>query len=232
MKIVDKIKLKTSFLWKSFMKFLKVYFSLPHIWISIIISILCVVTLFLAMLFEKDTTISSIMANIFAGLLTGLVISVISLAKGVSLYRTKSKIEWLNSIHKQCLQFINDWNKIFMPRGKEYFSSDDEKYYAIYDLASLGNGISLVISQSKFKKDIPFNPYKFCKKCFDFDAIEVQKNNEVLKDFISTLDNENINIKLVREQFNDMEKTIRKLNMDILNKIRKLEIKVNAINIT
>lgn len=226
------MKLKISFFKKHIIKFIKTYFVLPHIWISIIISFLSIITLYISIYYQSvDGLISSIFANIFAGLVTGLVISIISLTKGISLYRTKCEIEWLNDINKQCLQFFKESNKVYFSKESTY-SSNEEKYDAIYDLASLGNSISVNISQSQFKQNIPFNPYKFFKHHFNFDAVEEQKKNEVLRENIMDLDINNLDNKIIREMFNDMEKSIRTLNYDVLDKIHILEIKIKAINIT
>lgn len=211
-------------------KIVKTYFTLPHIWVSIIISLLSIVTLYISIQATNEL-ISSIFANIFAGLVTGLVISIISLAKGISLYRTNCKIEWLNDIHNQCLKFFKESNKLYFSKDSTY-SSNEEKYDAIYDLASLGNNISVNISQSQFKQNIPFNPYKFFRKHFNFDAVEEQEKNEILRENIMDLDINNLDNKIIREMFKDMEKSIMTLNHDILDKIHIFEIKIKAINIT
>lgn len=226
------LKLKISFLKKSIIKFIKTYFSLPHIWVTIIILLFSIVTLYMSIIYKSiDTLISSIFSNIFSGLITGLVISIISLAKGISLYRTNCKIAWLNDIHSQCLNFITESKKIYFSKESDY-SSNEEKYNAIYDLLCLGNSISINISQGQFKQNIPFNPYKFFKKCFDFDAIENQKENENLRENIIKLDFDNLDNKIIREMFKNMEHEIFSLNANIVDKIKLLEIKDNAINIT
>lgn len=112
------------------------------------------------------------------------------------------------------------------------YSTNEEKYDAIYDLASLGNNISVNICQSQFKQSIPFNPYKFFRKHFNFDAAEEQKKNEILREDIICLDIDNLDNKIIREMFKDMEKSIRTLNHDVLDKIHIFEIKIKAINIT
>ena len=50
---------------------------------------------------------------------------------------------------------------------------------------------------------------------------------DVVEADINNLDN-----KIIREMFNDMEKSIRTLNYGVLDKIHMLEIKIKAINIT
>lgn len=99
------LKLKFSFFKKRVVKFIKTYFTLPHIWISIIISFLSIIALYISIQATNEL-ISSILANIFARLVTGLVISIISLSFIISLYRTNCKIEYLNDIHTQCLNFL------------------------------------------------------------------------------------------------------------------------------
>lgn len=226
------IKLKLSFIRKKFKKILKTYFSLPHIWVSIIILIFSLISLKISVCYYKDNElISSVFANIFAGLITGLVISLISLIKGISLYITQNKIKWLNEIHNECLEFIKESQKIYFSKEGD-FSSEEEKYDKIYDLLCLGENVNLSISQGQFNEVYPFNTYKFVKKTLKYDAIEQSQINSGLRDKIIAIDISIITNRELRDLFKAMDYSIHTLNSSIINKIEQLELKNKTINIT
>lgn len=217
------------FIKKYFEKFLKSYFLLPHIWVLIIILLFSCLFLILS-IYYKDVNpfVSSIYANIFAGLLTGVVLSLMSSIKAISLYRTESQIKWLDKIHNECRKFLIESKKLYFQKK---FESDVAKYDAVYDLLCLGNDISVIISQGQFNDTLPFNTYKYCKKKLNFDVIEQQDKNSLLRDDIIELESI-IDSVDCRKLFKDMDDAIFKLNSSVLDKKRQLEIKVKAINLT
>ncbi len=225
------IKLKFSFISKKCKKFVRTYFTLPHIWISIIILILSFITLGMSIYYKDSNFLSSICANIFAGLITGLVISLISLVKGMSLYITQNKIKWLKMIHNQSLEFLSESKKMYFSKNTD-FLTPEEKYDKIYDLLCLGNEICVSISQGQYYDIYPFDTYKFSKKNLKFDAIEQQKNNLELREQIINLDILVIDSIDLKELFQAMETAIFSLNVNVLDKIKQLEIKNKAVNIT
>jgi hypothetical protein len=224
-------KLKYSFITKKCKKFIKVYLTLPHVLISLIILILSFIALGMSIYYKDSNFISSIFANIFAGLITGLVISIISLVKEMSLYITQYKIKWLEMIHNQCLKFISESKKLYFWKNPNALNSM-EKYDKIYDLLCLGNDISVFISQGEYNDIYPFDTYKFSKKSLNFDAIEQQKSNSELRDKILDLNVSTIDSINLKELFQTMEDSIFSLNKNVLEKLKQLEIKNKAINLT
>lgn len=78
------MKYKLKRMWKN----IKIYASLPHFWILGIVLILSIIACMLSVLYMKSNPfISSVFANISAGLVTGIVISLISAIKSMTLYR-------------------------------------------------------------------------------------------------------------------------------------------------
>ncbi|MBP3920742.1 MAG: hypothetical protein J6D28_04175 [Bacilli bacterium] len=226
------LKLKVSFLKKRIIKFLKTYFKLPHIWILFIILILSFIFLIVSIYYYKNNDlIFSLCSNMFAGLITGLVISLISSIKEVSLYITNSKIMFLKDVHNQCLSFVKESRKIYFSKNND-FSSEEEMYDRIYDLLCLGNDVSVSISQSQFNETIAFNAYKFFKKEFKYDSIEYEKINSKLRDQIMEIDVSTLSYKEIRELFKNMDNSIMELNSKVLNKIKELEIKIKATSLT
>lgn len=63
---------------------------------------------------KTNTFLSSIFANIFAELVTGVVISLISTIKSITLYRTVCLIEWLTSLQKDLLEYIEMYQKMIL----------------------------------------------------------------------------------------------------------------------
>ena len=94
------------------------------------------------------------------------------------------------------------------------------------------NEICVSISQGQYYDIYPFNTYKFSKKNLKFDAIEQQKNNLELREQIINLDISVIDSIDLKELFQAMETAIFSLNMNVLDKIKQLEIKNKAVNIT
>ena len=63
----------------------KLWFSFPNVWVSVCIGIFAVASIIASkyLLLEGNTFESSVFSNIFAGLLTGFVISLLSGVKAV-----------------------------------------------------------------------------------------------------------------------------------------------------
>ncbi len=85
-------------------------------------------------------------ANIFAGLVTGIVISLISTIKSMTLYRTECLIDWLNSLHKDILEYTGMYRKMIF-RNQCDFVDDEVFYNHIYDTLCCGNNINVKIIQ-------------------------------------------------------------------------------------
>ncbi len=216
-KVVKYNKLIFDSMKKKIGRFLRIYFKLPHIWILFIILILSFIFLIVSIYYKNDNLIFSICSNVFAGLITGLVISLISTIKEISLYITNSKKVWLYDIHNQCLKFFEDSKRLYFFRNSD-FSSEEELYNRVYDLLCLGNDISVSISQSQFNEILPFNAYKFFKKEFNYDSIEREKINSELRDQVIKIDISTLSGKKIREQFKQMDNSIMELNSKVLKK--------------
>ena len=230
--IVFYIKSKVAFIRRKSKKFLKVYFSLPHSWVSIIILVFCFVCFWISVYYYKDNELmSSIYANIFAGLITGLVVSLISLIKGISLYITQNKIKWLNEIHKECIAFIKESKKLYFSKEGD-FASEEEKYDKIYEVLCLGQNVNTSITQGQFNDVYPFNTYEYANKKLKYDAIEHSKINSSLRDKIINIDVSKTTNREYIELFKEMDDSIYMLNGTIIGKIKELEIKNKVINIT
>lgn len=156
--------MKMKLIYKKMKKFLKTYGKLPHVWILLIIIILSITALLLSIHYmNKYQFLSSLYANIFAGLLTGVIICLVSTIKTMALYKTESHIKWLSNLHEDCLEFMSMSRKLIFYKYEDFKSYDEVNDY-IYDVLCFGHEINVTISQSQFKESLAFNPYKYCKK--------------------------------------------------------------------
>lgn len=212
-------------------KSIKLYASLPHFWILGIILALSIIACMISIVCMKSNPfLSSVFANIFAGLVTGIVISLISTIKSITLYRTECLIDWLDLLHKDILEYIGMYKKMVFRTQSDF---DDETFYNhIYDTLCCGNNINVTISQGRFNHSLPFNPYKYMKKKFEYDATNYSENNEKLREKIMRLDVKNVTNNELRNLFKDMDRQLNILNGEIIKHITYLKARKKAINIS
>lgn len=212
-------------------KNIKLYASLPHFWILGIILVLSIISCMISVAcMESKPFLSSVFANIFAGLVTGIVIGLISTIKSMTLYRTECLIEWLDSLHKDILEYIGMYQKMVFRSQSDF---DDETFYNhIYDTLCCGNNINVTISQGRFNHSLPFNSYKYMKKRFEYDAVNCSANNEKLREQIMTLEVKTVTNNELRDLFKDMDRQLNILNGKIIKHITYLKARKKAINIS
>lgn len=95
---------------KNFFKNIWRYFSfaigLPHIWITLILLISAIASLVLSFTLENDK-VTSVFSNVFAGLITDTALCLISGLICLTSYSIKGKIEWLEKLHDECIEFMH-----------------------------------------------------------------------------------------------------------------------------
>lgn len=224
--------MKLKFVLKKDMKRIKPYLELPHTWALLMVTVLATIMCLLSV-YYKDTQsfTSSICSNVFAGLLTGVIICLISTIKSVSLYRTECLIEWLEDLHNDCLIFNKMYRKIIFARDGD-FKDDDEFNDYIYDTLCYGNEISQKINQGRYDQSLPFNTYKYCKKVFHFNATKIKESNDLLRDRIIESHFSVSSKANVKKLFDQMYDQIYNLDRRILSKSKELNIKKKALNIS
>lgn len=211
---------------------IKLYACLPHFWITGIILVLSIIACTISIACMKSNPfLSSVFANIFAGLVTGIVISLISTIKSMTLYRTECLIEWLDSLHKDILEYIGMYQKMVFESQNDF--DDDETFYNhIYDTLCCGNNINVTISQGRFNRSLPFDSYKYMKNKFEYDAINCAENNEKLREQIMRLDVKNVTKNELRDLFKNMDRQLNILNSEILKYTTNLQARKKAINVS
>lgn len=157
------LKLKLKNIIKKIKRSIRLFFSLPHLLTTFVVVILAVITLMISSYLQtKEPFVSSVLSNVFAGLVTGIVLCVISSIKAVSLYRTERILSWLNDIHNDFLEFNKLHHKLLFIKAED-FKSENEFCDFTYDVLCVGNNIASKISQDSFDTSLPFNTYNYCK---------------------------------------------------------------------
>lgn len=224
------LKLKLKNIIKKIKRSIRLFFSLPHLLTTFVVVILAVITLMISSYLQtKEPFVSSVLSNVFAGLVTGIVLCVISSIKAVSLYRTERILSWLNDIHNDFLEFNKLHHKLLFIKAED-FKSENEFYDFTYDVLCVGNNIASKISQDSFDTSLPFNTYNYCKRYFNYDAVVFLKENENIRESVINLDFTTVTQKELRETFYNMEKSLFSLNAKIIAKTRELNAKKNALS--
>ena len=222
---MKKWKIKRFF--KSIWRYVSFAFQLPHFITMIVLLSASIICLLISLnTVNENETVSSILSNVFAGLITGIAICLISGLRGVTSYRIKGKIEWLENLHNECIDFMK------MHRGLLLLdlSNSDKVYEKTYDLICKASGINTTISQSQFNKKLCFNAIIFCKKKLNYDCEQTNNLYAEVRDKIIDLDVNTITKKELLKTFSEVDTIISKLNGVIVNKLDALKTQQNMVN--
>lgn len=190
--------------------------------ILLAISIMCL----LISLNTANETVSSILSNVFAGLITGIAICLISGLRGVTSYHIKGKIEWLENLHNECFDFIEKHRKLLLLD----LSDNNSACEKIYDIICVATNINVNISQSQFNKKLCFDVIKFCKKELNYDWEKTQNIYAKVREEILILDVRTTTRKNIIKMFYEVNSIILRLNHAISSKLDELKTQQNMIN--
>ena len=197
---------------------IRISFMQPQSITAIILILIAIVSLYFSHKTE-GTFLSSILSNIFAGLVTGVAICFISGIKNYSINNVDNKIEWLERLHEECLDFMK-LNKTIL-KAKNNDNLDNE----LYELICSANGINTTIGQSQFNKTLSFNLIKFCKDKLDYDIEVTNELYATVREKILSNDNSNLSVKDIINLFKDVNHAITCFNGAIVNKLTELKAK-------
>ena len=215
---------------KNIWEYLIAIFSLPHFLTVLCLLVFAIISLTISYSYRNEATfLSSVFSNIFAGLITGIAVCLISGFKNIFTYGLEEKIRWLKSVNSDYLNFKKHYRKVLLKVETDDISYKD-LYDEIYDVLCYGNNIATMIAQSQHNKKLPFNPYKYFLKRLKFDAVEQMKLNNETRNKILNIEMNTLTNKQLREIFSDMENSLFVLNATILSKVKDLEIKQNILN--
>lgn len=106
---------------------IKMYLQMPHIIAALIIFGLAIISLVISILtIESSPYLSSLIANIFAGLITGLIIYLLSAIKSITVFKIECQIKFLKGITLKCNEYFQMYSK--MRLKKNSFNNTDEYY--------------------------------------------------------------------------------------------------------
>ena len=205
--------------------------SFPHFWICALIIILSGVSLLASYCFYRlhRDYLSSIMANIFAGLLTGLIICMISGVKQFYVARLRNRKNWLEHIR----QMISDYNNLFHELINKKFTAyngDEALFSFIYDVGSYANWVNDDILQSTYDKLLSFNPREYCKKYLDYDAYTLENDFSELHDNLYELDINYPSKEEILRYFEKVHKCLMRLNSNAYRQLEDINIKLEETN--
>lgn len=211
---------------------LKLYLSLPHFKITIIILLMAIICGVISLkTYKNNDYISSLLTNIFSGIVTGLVINLILTIKSISLYQTECLINWLESLHKDILHYIQTYKKLIYNKS-DILENDELFYNDIYDMICDAHYINSRIIHNSDNTSLPFNTYEYVKKNVGYDALIYSNKDKKLRKKI--INNDYIIPKLSKKElqklFNETNIDLHTLNAKILNHIAHLKAKRKTIN--
>lgn len=206
--------------------------SLPHVRVAGVIACLTVITLIgsVSLTLLKETFWSSILANIFAGLLTGLVLCLVSGTKQRTVADLKNKLKFLRELHEMILDYFKSHGKV-MSASFDKLGGTNELWDLIYDAASHANWVNSFISQGKFKATLSFEPCAYCKEEFDYDAVAMIEVFEELHEYVQDVGNLTSKQEVLA-RFRVVDNPLRSLNGAVIKAIDAIELKLESIEHT
>lgn len=214
------------------LRFTKVIFSFSHIRVCLIIAASAALMLIVSWL-SRDTQpfCSSICANIFAGLVTGLVICLIGGAKQISIVRMQSKKEWLQNLTELLKLYLNDYHRMTRLHFKK-FDGNQEIFDFYYDMSIHASNINVEIQQGTFNKALSFNPNQYCRKAFGYDSVAMSEKIDALHAYVDMIEIDCPSSKEIAQQFSAVHSELRKLNSAVYGTIRDLDVRLADIQKT
>jgi hypothetical protein len=154
---------------KQLLSKIKLILSLPNTWVSLIILAFSVIALVVSILLNHngDAFASSIVSNIFAGLITGFSITVMSNVKSTYCAILEAKSDWLEETHKMILDFLDMHHHLYSAQKL----SDEEHYNFVYDVVCRASWVNTRIMQGTFNKTKWFDPPKYFLRRYKYDSI-------------------------------------------------------------
>ena len=204
-------------------------FRFPHIKIVGIISLLAVGSIIAAWVLD-DMSIpfwSSILANIFAGLVTGLVICLISGTKQIAIAKLESRKNFLTELNTKITEFQNLYNELLRKQFSQYDGSV-ELFDFIYDVGSHANWVNDYILQGSFDEMLALDPREYCKE-MGYDAFALVDVYEELHQNLYSVDTDCPTKKEIVQYFAEVEKALRGLKNTVYHRQHEIDAQLEKI---
>lgn len=192
---------------------------MPHAIITYVAIIVAVVLIILSGVFYADNPFaSSVLMGIATGVISGIVLLIVTGIKNTWVYMLEEKVKWLDAVHAEILSYMGK-EKAYPRFRQENILEDCYNY--VYDFGADASNINAKISQAQFSKILPFNPDKYFLKNFDYDTYKMAKAIQELYETISNSDEseEFLSPKNIYDLFKDLSYKMFVLNHDILKDI-------------
>jgi len=203
---------------------IKFLLSFPVFWVAIAILILSIASLIVSKSYDNanNSFESSMYNNIFTGLLTGLVLAVLSGLKTLYVSYKEARLLWLEETHKMILDHLSKERELWSSSK----STDEEFYNTAYDALCAANWVNDRIMQSTFDKVKWFDPPKYFNKNYGYDCLKTSEELYELREFIIHNGDNNQMRKEVINKIRDASHIMMTLNHNILTDIDSLKIKI------
>ncbi len=208
------MKNKTRKIWAK----IRIYISFPQTWLFAAILFATIVIFFLSRNVD-DVFWQSLLSNIFAGLVTGLVLSLLSGTRQIYFYVQERKRRWLEDLHNLIYEYRKLHHKFLK---NDYDDMDREEF--IYEMGANASWIGEHILQSSFDSRLPFNSQKYSKRHLNFDAVAFNKEINEIHD--SLCNNTYPKKEDVVKLFENVDREFSILNHSVFADMRSLEVKI------
>lgn len=153
---------------------LQIWFSFPQVKLFCAIALLTVVALFAAVVIQ-DAFWSSIASNVFAGLLTGLVLALLSGTRQIYLARQEEQLNWLEGLLSTLQKYTRIHQNLIRNKGK-----DEDRFNCAYDILCIGNEAIEYLRWNPDNKTLGFDPYVYCKQNYGIDLNVMKEHSQNL----------------------------------------------------
>lgn len=170
---------------------------------------------------------SSIVANIFAGLITGLVICLIAGTKQITIAKLESQKSFLETLSGKIKEFQTLYNEL-LRRPFTQYDGTEELFDFIYDVGAHANWVNDFILQGSFDELLALNPREYCKE-MGYDAFDLADTYEELHINLYGVDVDCPTKKHILQYFEKVEKALRGLNNSAFHKIQEIDSQLEKI---
>ena len=203
---------------------LRLLLLLPGFWVTVIIAILAGASMFISIKLNQieKAFASSVFSNLFAGLTTGFVLSLMSGFKAVHCAYLEGRYNWLKETHEMILVFINKHHQLYSistPTNEDYSN-------LAYDALCCANDVNAHILHAQSDRAHWFNPNNYFLKTYEYDTLKTSDIMFEFRDYLASTDYNIENRRAIVDGFKSIHNTMVNLNKDILEDMRIINIRI------
>lgn len=205
----------------------KTTITFPHLWVAAVIMILTIVTFLLSKHFNdiKDSYTTSVFSNIFTGLITGFVLTILIGTKNVYQTIIQAKCDWLTKAHEVIHEFISLERELWNYKKM----SDEDFFNKAYDAGCKANYLNELVLHSQFDKVKWFKPESYFKRYYKYDAMERAKEYGDLHILVSNYGEDSRYREDIIKVFNSTKKKMHGLDRSIIEDIERYKVRLNIL---